>query len=93
MVAAASVPVSCKIRVLDRVRLSSPALSPFLNLACHSLLLQRDATLALVREIERCGVAAIAVHGRQRDERPQDANREQEIAEIARMATVPIIAK
>ncbi|CAI4221468.1 unnamed protein product [Auanema sp. JU1783] len=68
--AAASVPISCKIRVLDDPHL----------------------TLNLVREIEKCGVSAIGVHGRRRDERNPDRCRLEEIREVVRTVSVPIIA-
>ncbi|CAJ0962869.1 unnamed protein product, partial [Mesorhabditis belari] len=49
-------------------------------------------TLALVELIESCGVSAIGVHGRRRDERNPDRCREEEIAEVVKYAKVPIIA-
>uniref|UniRef100_A0A2P2I822 tRNA-dihydrouridine(20) synthase (NAD(P)+)-like n=1 Tax=Hirondellea gigas TaxID=1518452 RepID=A0A2P2I822_9CRUS len=49
-------------------------------------------TLTLCRIIERSGVAAIAVHGRKKDERPQHPNNESVIAEIARVINIPVIA-
>lgn len=42
---------------------------------------------------EKCGVSAIGVHGRRRDERPKHANRIEEIREVVRAASVPIVAK
>ncbi|VDK69044.1 unnamed protein product [Cylicostephanus goldi] len=49
-------------------------------------------TLNLVREIEKCGVAALAVHGRRRDERDPHPCRIDEIREVARTVSIPVIA-
>ncbi|CAL2027477.1 unnamed protein product [Caenorhabditis brenneri] len=69
--AAARVPVTCKIRVLDN----------------------REDTIKLVKEIEKCGVSALGVHGRRRDERQPDQCRVEEIREVARtITTIPVIA-
>lgn len=70
LVAVSTVPVSCKIRVLDKL----------------------EDTLELVQLIEKCGVSAIGVHGRRKDERQGDANRVEEIREVARCLSIPIIA-
>ena len=43
--------------------------------------------------IERCGVAAVAVHGRTRDERPNDCNHDDVIAAVAAAVSIPVIAK
>ncbi|CAB3408625.1 unnamed protein product [Caenorhabditis bovis] len=52
----------------------------------------RNDTLNLVREIEKCGVSAIGVHGRRRDERQPDPCRIDEIREIVRtVGNIPII--
>ncbi|WKX88867.1 hypothetical protein Q1695_008480 [Nippostrongylus brasiliensis] len=51
-----------------------------------------SATLNLVREIEKCGVAALGVHGRRRDERDPHPCRLDEIREVARTVSVPVIA-
>uniref|UniRef100_A0A1I7USU8 DRBM domain-containing protein n=2 Tax=Caenorhabditis tropicalis TaxID=1561998 RepID=A0A1I7USU8_9PELO len=68
--AAAKVPVSCKIRVLDN----------------------REDTIKLVKEIEKCGVSALGVHGRRRDERQPDQCRVEEVKEVAETITsIPII--
>ncbi|KAK5974750.1 tRNA-dihydrouridine synthase [Trichostrongylus colubriformis] len=50
-------------------------------------------TLNLVREIEKCGVAALGVHGRRRDERDPHPCRINEIREVARTVSIPVIAK
>ncbi|VDN28946.1 unnamed protein product [Gongylonema pulchrum] len=69
-VASSTIPISCKIRVLDK----------------------REDTLEFVKMLERCGISAIGIHGRRRDERQGDANRVDEIREIARAVSLPIIA-
>uniref|UniRef100_A0A7I4XVX8 DRBM domain-containing protein n=1 Tax=Haemonchus contortus TaxID=6289 RepID=A0A7I4XVX8_HAECO len=51
-----------------------------------------SATLNLVREIEKCGVAALGVHGRRREERDQHPCRIDEIREISRTVSIPVIA-
>lgn len=52
-----------------------------------------EETLELVRMIEQTGVSAIAVHGRTKEERPQDANRDQLIRQLAEAVSIPVIAK
>lgn len=42
--------------------------------------------------VERCGVSALTVHGRRREERPVHANRNAEIREIRRALSIPVIA-
>ncbi|ETN69425.1 hypothetical protein NECAME_15321, partial [Necator americanus] len=54
---------------------------------------EQSETLNLVREIEKCGVAAIGVHGRRKDERDPHPCRLNEIREIARTVSIPVIAK
>uniref|UniRef100_A0A0K0DHF3 DRBM domain-containing protein n=1 Tax=Angiostrongylus cantonensis TaxID=6313 RepID=A0A0K0DHF3_ANGCA len=80
LVGVSQVPVSCKIRVLDDVGHIDP------------INFELSATLNLVRVIENCGVAAIAVHGRRRDERDPHPCRIDEIREIARIVGIPVIA-
>lgn len=43
--------------------------------------------------IESCGVAALAVHGRTREERPNDANHNDVIAAVSAALKIPVIAK
>lgn len=38
-----------------------------------SIFPELDRTLKLVKELEECGISAITVHGRTRQERPQHA--------------------
>lgn len=59
----------------------------------HYFHFQREDTLEFVRMIERCGVSAIGVHGRRKDERPANKNRLDEIHEIARLLNIPVITK
>lgn len=43
--------------------------------------------------IESTGISAFGVHGRRRDERPTHPNRVDEITEVVRQASIPVIAK
>ncbi|KAK0424706.1 hypothetical protein QR680_008800 [Steinernema hermaphroditum] len=52
----------------------------------------REETLEFAKMIEACGVAALGVHGRRRVERPGDANRNEEIREIAEVLKIPVVA-
>lgn len=65
-----SVPVTCKIRLLNDL----------------------DETIALVKEFEATGIAAIAVHGRKKNERPQHAVNTEAIRQIAASLKIPVIA-
>lgn len=65
-----SVPVTCKIRLLNDL----------------------DQTIALVKEFEATGIAAIAVHGRKKNERPQHAVNPEAIRQVAASVTIPVIA-
>ncbi|KAI6181975.1 hypothetical protein M3Y99_01967200 [Aphelenchoides fujianensis] len=49
-------------------------------------------TLQFVDMAQKCGISAIGVHGRRPNERPGDENRHSEIAEVARFASIPVIA-
>lgn len=69
LVAATSIPVTCKIRVLKTV----------------------EETLKLCKELVSTGIAAITVHGRTANERPQHANRNHFLKEIANSLGVPVI--
>ncbi|KAL1494667.1 hypothetical protein ABEB36_010233 [Hypothenemus hampei] len=51
-----------------------------------------EQTVSLVKKLESTGIAAIAVHGRTRIERPQHLNRNQTIAAIAQAINIPVIA-
>jgi len=51
-----------------------------------------EDTLTLCRMIERCGVAALTVHGRTKTERPQHANHEDVISRVASVLSIPVIA-
>uniref|UniRef100_A0A0R3RG03 DRBM domain-containing protein n=1 Tax=Elaeophora elaphi TaxID=1147741 RepID=A0A0R3RG03_9BILA len=59
-VSTSTIPISCKIRVLDK----------------------REDTFEFVKMLERCGVSAIGMHGRRRNERQSDVNRVNEIREF-----------
>ena len=54
---------------------------------------QIEDTVSLAKLIESCGVAAIAVHGRLREERPNDANHDDVISAVATALSIPVIAK
>lgn len=54
---------------------------------------QVEDTIKLAQLIENCGVAAIAVHGRTRDERPSNPNHNDVIAAVAQAVNIPVIAK
>lgn len=49
-------------------------------------------TLDLVKMIESCGVSAIAVHGRTRDQRPKHENNDELLKLISETVSIPIIA-
>lgn len=50
------------------------------------------ATINLVKIIESCGVSAIAVHGRTKDQRPHHENRNEFLRAIAKEISIPLIA-
>ncbi|KAI9562084.1 hypothetical protein GHT06_013049 [Daphnia sinensis] len=51
-----------------------------------------EETMDLARTIQNCGVAAIAVHGRTKEERPQHPNNNEAIKRIAEDLSIPVIA-
>ncbi|KAK7070661.1 tRNA-dihydrouridine(20) synthase [NAD(P)+]-like protein, partial [Halocaridina rubra] len=51
-----------------------------------------EETLELCRIIEKCGVAAIAIHGRTKEERPNHPNHNDVIKKIAEALSIPVIA-
>uniref|UniRef100_A0A8B7V5V2 tRNA-dihydrouridine(20) synthase [NAD(P)+]-like isoform X3 n=1 Tax=Castor canadensis TaxID=51338 RepID=A0A8B7V5V2_CASCN len=51
-----------------------------------------EDTLSLVKRIERTGIAAIAVHGRKREERPQHPVSCEVIKTISEALSIPVIA-
>ena len=57
------------------------------------LLSTMDETLKLCKIIESCGVAAIAVHGRTKDQRPRHPNNNEALRLISKEISIPIIAK
>lgn len=52
-----------------------------------------NQTIELCHRLEKTGIAAIAIHGRTKDERPQHANRNKVLKEIAQVLKIPVIAK
>lgn len=51
-----------------------------------------EETLRLCNTLASCGIAAIAVHGRTIEERPQHLNRNHVIKQIAERLSIPVIA-
>ncbi|XP_076064823.1 dihydrouridine synthase 2 [Oratosquilla oratoria] len=51
-----------------------------------------EQTLEFCRMVEGCGVAAIAVHGRTKEERPRHPNNNDIIREITKVLKIPVIA-
>ncbi|XP_062857781.1 tRNA-dihydrouridine(20) synthase [NAD(P)+]-like [Trichomycterus rosablanca] len=51
-----------------------------------------EETVSLVKRIEKTGVAAIAVHGRMKDERPRHAVHCDYIQAVAKSVSIPVIA-
>lgn len=49
-------------------------------------------TIELVKIIESCGVSAIAVHGRTKEQRPQHENQDDVIKRIVETVSIPVIA-
>lgn len=56
------------------------------------LLPELDETLKLVKLIESCGVSAIAVHGRTKDQRSSHENQDDHIRAIVESVSIPVIA-
>lgn len=52
-----------------------------------------EATLEVVIKFVSCGISAIAIHGRTRDERPQHALHHDVIKYVAERIPIPVIAK
>lgn len=52
-----------------------------------------EETKKLVKFIDSIGIAALAVHGRTRDERPRHDNRDDYIAAVVETVSLPVIAK
>ena len=57
------------------------------------LLPDLNDTLKLCKIIESCGVAALAVHGRTKEQRPAHRNNNEAIKIIADSLSIPVIAK
>ncbi|CEF64401.1 tRNA-dihydrouridine(20) synthase [NAD(P)+]-like [Strongyloides ratti] len=53
---------------------------------------KREDTLEFAKMVQRTGVSAIGVHGRRRDERPNDKNRIDEIKEVVDYLDIPVLA-
>ena len=90
------IPVTCKIRLLPDWQVwvtNKPCLlfSKFKDISSSRKSFQ--ATLDLVSMIETTGVSALAVHGRTKEQRPNDPNDTEAIKKIvAHVTKVPVIA-
>ncbi|XP_014247749.1 tRNA-dihydrouridine(20) synthase [NAD(P)+]-like [Cimex lectularius] len=51
-----------------------------------------ESTIDFCKELESCGISAIAVHGRTKHERPQHQNRNQLLKKISQSLSIPVIA-
>nr|XP_018899907.1 PREDICTED: tRNA-dihydrouridine(20) synthase [NAD(P)+]-like [Bemisia tabaci] len=51
-----------------------------------------EETVELSKKLSECGIAALAVHGRMRHERPQHSNRNDFIKKVSEVVPVPLIA-
>uniref|UniRef100_A0A8B9D3C3 Dihydrouridine synthase 2 n=2 Tax=Anser TaxID=8842 RepID=A0A8B9D3C3_9AVES len=60
--------------------------------SCHSSYPQVEDTVNLVKRIEKTGIAAIAVHGRKKEERPQHPVHCDVIKAISEAVSIPVIA-
>ncbi|XP_034975971.2 tRNA-dihydrouridine(20) synthase [NAD(P)+]-like isoform X1 [Zootoca vivipara] len=56
------------------------------------ILPSKEETISLVKKIERAGVAAVAVHGRKKEERPQHPVHCDVIKAISEAVSIPVIA-
>jgi tRNA-dihydrouridine synthase 2 len=52
-----------------------------------------ESTVELCKKLASCGIAAIAVHGRTKEERPRHANHNDFIRAVAQSVNIPVIAK
>jgi len=57
------------------------------------LLPSLEETISLCKLIEGCGVAALAIHGRTKTERPQHPNNNDAILKISQQLQLPVISK
>ncbi|CAD5206941.1 unnamed protein product [Bursaphelenchus okinawaensis] len=51
-----------------------------------------EETIAFAKMLESCGISALGVHGRRRDERQPHRNRKEEIEAVAKALSIPVIA-
>lgn len=52
-----------------------------------------ESTVELCKQLADCGIAAIAVHGRTKDERPRHMNHNDFIRAVSQSVNIPVIAK
>ncbi|KAM6065396.1 tRNA-dihydrouridine(20) synthase [NAD(P)+]-like isoform 1-T1 [Theristicus caerulescens] len=83
-------PVTCKIRILPTSLFLF--VSSCFCITCHPSEQQVDDTVNLVKRIEKTGIAAIAVHGRKKEERPQHPVHCDVIKAISEAVSIPVIA-
>ena len=57
------------------------------------VLKDKNKTIELCQRLEKTGIAAIAIHGRTKDERPQHPNKNDIIKAVAEVLKIPVIAK
>jgi tRNA-dihydrouridine synthase 2 len=57
------------------------------------ILSDQESTVELCKQLADCGIAAIAVHGRTREERPRHMNHNDFIKAVAQSVNIPVIAK
>ncbi|CAD5210266.1 unnamed protein product [Bursaphelenchus xylophilus] len=51
-----------------------------------------EDTIKFAKMLESCGISALGVHGRRRDERQQHKNRSEEVKAVADALSIPVIA-
>lgn len=89
-------PVSCKMRILNSVHLFLIWPVMFYILSIDSIqwfALQIEDTVNLAKLVESCGVVALAIHGRTKEERPRHRNKPEYIKAVVKTINIPVIAK
>ncbi|CAD5117217.1 DgyrCDS6013 [Dimorphilus gyrociliatus] len=84
--------------LLTKPNVAKEILSTLVNhlnkpVTCKIRVLNNESeTIAFSKLVESTGIAALAVHGRRKDERPKHPNRNDLIKEIAKTLKIPVIA-
>jgi tRNA-dihydrouridine synthase 2 len=52
-----------------------------------------QSTVEMCKKLASCGIAAVAVHGRTKEERPRHSNHNDFIKAVAQSVNIPVIAK